>query len=74
MLRNCWARELGQAEMAVGEEESSEGMKVLKSWKMLEGAWKVFLREEGSKRDMVSWRSLLNTAWVADSLLMDAPT
>ena len=35
--RNCWARELGQLEMALAEDESRVGMRERKEWKMLVG-------------------------------------
>ena len=36
-VKNCWARELGHAEMVVGLEESSDGIKEPKSWKIWSG-------------------------------------
>ena len=53
-MRNCWARELGQAEIAAGEDESNEGIREPKSWKICMGVWWDFLRELASKRKEVS--------------------
>ena len=59
--------------MAETELESKEGMNKLKSWNVWAKEWWVFLWDKSSKQEAVSWQSLLNMAWVAETLLILTP-
>ena len=59
--------------MAAGVELSRVGMSSRKERKMEVGLWCDVFLVVGLKRVAVIWRSWWKTAWVADSLLMDAP-